>query len=272
MTLAVGFIGLGEQGTPMAERIAAGGFSLSVWARREAATAGLRQKKAARVCETPATLAGQVDLLCVCVTGDEDVLEVLLASGALAAMKVGSVVAIHSTVRPQTCLDVGAEAVAYGVDVIDAPVSGSVPRAQAGRLLLMAGGSQAAMARARPVFATYADPIFHLGGPGSGMRAKLINNFLAAAHIGLARSAVDLGVAAGIDGEVMRQVLMAGSAGSYALQNMPRLEPPRGEHVGRLLAKDCALARELFAAENLTDPTLDEAAWAGVAALLERRR
>ncbi len=270
MTLAVGFIGLGEQGTPMAERIAAGGFALSVWARREAATVGLREK-GARVCETPAALAKDVDLLCICVTGDEDVLEVLLASGALAAMKAGSLVAIHSTIRPQVCLDIGAEAAARGIEIVDAPVSGSAPRALAGRLLLMAGGSEAAMVRVRPVFATYADPIFHLGRLGSGMRAKLINNFLAAAHIGLARSAVDMGVAVGIDGEVMRQVLMAGSAGSYALQNMPRLQPPRGEHVGRLLAKDCALARELFALENLTEPTLDEAAWAGVAALLERR-
>lgn len=270
MTPAVGFIGLGEQGAPMAQRIAAGGFPLAVWARRETTMDALRER-GATVFKTPAALAKEVDLLCICVTGDEDVLEVLLNSGALSAMKAGSLIAIHSTVRPQICLNIGVEAAKQGVEVIDAPVSGSAPRALAGKLLLMAGGSDAALAKARPVFSTYADPIFHLGGPGSGMRAKLINNFLAAAHIGLARSAVDLGASVGIDSEVMRHVLMAGSAGSYALQNMPRVKPPRGAHVGRLLAKDCALAREFFATEKVREPILEEAAWAGVAALLGQR-
>lgn len=268
-SLSVGFIGLGEQGRPMAQRIAAAGYNLMIWARRPETAASFSSP--AIVCDSPAKLAHDVELLCICVTGDEDVREVLITSGAVKAMKPGSILAIHSTIRPETCVALASEVAAAGVEVVDAPVSGSAPRAAAGKLLLMAGASNEAMARVRPVFATYADPIFHIGPVGSGMRAKLVNNFLAAAHIGLAHATTELGEALGVEREMMRQVLMAGAASSYALENMPRLLPPRGAHVGRLLAKDCALAREALAAHSLDFALLDAPAAAAVDSLLKNQ-
>ena len=97
--------------------------------------------------------------------------------GVLAGLAAGGVIAIHATVHPDTCRQVAARAVDVGVDVVDAPVSGGGVAAAEGKLLVMVGGDDAVVDRVRPVFATYADPVLHLGSLGSGQMAKLLNNF-----------------------------------------------------------------------------------------------
>ena len=188
----VGFIGLGRQGAPIARRIVEHGHELTLWARRPESTEPFADT-AATVVSTPAEVGAASEIVGICVFTDADVEDVLLGPhGVLAGMAPGGVVAIHSTVLPDTCAHVAARADERGIAVVDAPVSGGGSAAAAGRLLLMAGGAEAALAACRPVFETFADPIVHLGALGAGQMAKGINNLLLAVHMAAAMDAFEL--------------------------------------------------------------------------------
>lgn len=213
----VGFIGLGSQGGPMARRIVEAGFTTTLWARRPAALEPFADT-AATFAGSPAELAAASDLVCVCVVGDSDVEEVATGEhGVLAGLKPGGVIAIHSTVHPKTCHELAKAAEAQGVSVIDAPVSGGAPAVDEGRLLVMVGGDDEVVDRCRPVFASYADPIVHLGALGSGQTTKLLNNLLFTANLGTAAGTLALGEALGVLPERLNEVIARGSANSFAL-------------------------------------------------------
>uniref|UniRef100_A0A5Q5CJW5 6-phosphogluconate dehydrogenase, NAD-binding protein n=1 Tax=Mycobacterium sp. (strain JLS) TaxID=164757 RepID=A0A5Q5CJW5_MYCSJ len=215
--MRVGFIGLGSQGGPMARRIVEGGYELTLWARRPASLEPYADT-AAKTAGTPAELAAASDLVCVCVVGDDDVREVLYGdTGVLAGLAPGAMIAIHSTVHPDTCREIAEKAAAHSVSVIDAPVSGGAPAVEQGKLLVMVGGEEADVEKARPVFATYADPIVHLGPLGSGQVTKILNNLLFTANLGSALSTLELGESLGIPRTQLAEVLNGGSATSKAL-------------------------------------------------------
>jgi 3-hydroxyisobutyrate dehydrogenase len=218
--MRVGFIGLGSQGAPMARRIVESGFDLTLWARRPA-TIEQFSDTTAKSAETPAELAANSELVCLCVVGDDDVREVVGGDdGVLAGLPSGGIIAIHSTVHPDTCKEIAQSAAGQGVSVIDAPVSGGGPAAAERRLLVMAGGDEDVVTRCRPVFATYADPIVHLGPLGSGQVTKVLNNLLFTANVGAAESTLALGESLGIDRVRLSRVLNDGSATSRALTSI----------------------------------------------------
>ena len=240
----IGFIGLGDQGGPMAQRILERGFDLSVWARR----ADICQKwkaMGAKVAVDPVALAADSDLLCLCVTGDGDVRDLVLRSGLLDVMRPGSMIAIHSTINPDTCRELAATAAPLGVTILDMPVSGSGHAALAGTLLVMTGGEGRALDRMRPVLECYAGTIVPMGAVGSAMHAKLVNNLLAVVNIGQAFRALMLGRSVGVDPHALRAAIRAGTGRSFAMDLIARLQlPARAEHVRAILAKDVALAIE----------------------------
>ncbi|EQA96600.1 MULTISPECIES: NAD(P)-dependent oxidoreductase [Sphingobium] len=242
--MRIGFIGLGDQGGPMARMIKAGGFDLSIWARREE----VRDEYAragATIADTPAGLAARSDMLCLCVTGDDDVRDLLVEQGALAAMGRRSIVAIHSTIRPSTCIALQKYAAERNVILLDLPVSGSGHAALAKTLLVMCGGDNRAIARIVPVLECYAGTILRMGGAGAAMSAKLINNLMAVVNIGQAYQALLLGRAAGIDPAALRQAVLAGTGRTFAMDLIQRLQvPDRAAHVLGILRKDVALALE----------------------------
>lgn len=218
--MRVGFIGLGSQGGPMARRIVEGGFDLTLWARR-AASVEPYADTAAKVAETPAELGAASDLVCLCVVGDDDVRQVLTGdAGVLSGMKPGGIIAIHSTVHPDTCRELAETAAAQGITIIDAPVSGGAPAVEEGTLMVMVGGEEADVENVRPVFATYSDAIVHLGALGSGQVAKILNNLLFTANLGSAMSTLELGDALGIARDRLCQVLSRGSATSKAVSSV----------------------------------------------------
>lgn len=242
--LRVGFIGLGSQGGPMARRIVEAGYRTTLWDSREA---GLQA-----YVDTPAVLARSAaevgaasDVVGVCVVDDAGVKEVLTgANGLLASMAPGSVVAIHSTVHPDTCRAMADAAGEYGVAVIDAAVSGGGSAAQEGHLLVMVGGAEDDVARCRPVFETYGDPIIHLGPVGAGQVAKLLNNTLFAAHLATDAAAIELGLALGVDANQLCEVMSHGSGASFALASVGRVSGDialMGSTAGPLLRKDVGL-------------------------------
>jgi 3-hydroxyisobutyrate dehydrogenase len=245
--MRIGFIGLGSQGGPMARRIIESGYPTTLWARRPASLEPFAET-AAKAAGSPAELAADSDLVCLCVVGDADVEEVIGGEhGVLEGLKPGSVIAVHSTVHPNTCLELAKTAGAQNVSVIDAPVSGGGPAAAEGRLLLMVGGDVDVVERCRPVFETYADAIVHLGDLGSGQTTKLLNNLLFTANLGTAATTLSLGQALGVSPDGLTEVISRGSGNSFALNalggigGLDRL----ADYAGSLLQKDVRLVADL---------------------------
>jgi len=237
----VGFIGLGNQGLPIAQRILAGGHHLHVWARRPESTE-VFAGTAATVAGSPAALGYLCEVVCVCVLDDDAVRDVVFHQGLLAAMHENSVLAIHSTVSPALVKQIAEAADDRGVHVLDAPVSGGAAGAAAGTLAVMVGGASAALEQALPVFNTFATSVRRVGEVGAGQLCKLVNNCLFTANVGLALDALDLGEALGLDRESLIVLLQAGSASSFALGVAPHMvNPASAAHAGGLLDKDINL-------------------------------
>jgi 3-hydroxyisobutyrate dehydrogenase-like beta-hydroxyacid dehydrogenase len=245
--MRVGFIGLGSQGGPMARRIVDAGYPTTLWARRRA-TLEPYADTAAKTAGSPAELAADSDLVCLCVVGDTDIEQVTGGeNGVLSTLKPGSVIAVHSTVHPDTVRAVAREAARHDVSVVDAPVSGGGPAAAEGRLLVMVGGDAAVVERCRPVFETYADPVVHLGELGSGQTAKLLNNLLFTANAGTAASALALGEALGVSPQRLTEVISRSSGGSFAWSVIGASGGIDGlaGHAGPLLQKDVRLVVDI---------------------------
>lgn len=201
----------------MAARIAESPYALTLWARR-AESMQAYVGTSVHIADTPADLGRSSDLVCVCVVDDAGVQAVVLGDdGVLAGMAPGGAIAIHSTVRPETCTRIADAASKVGVDVIDAPVSGGGSAAADGSLLVMVGGDDKTVERFRPVFATFADPVVHLGPLGAGQVAKLLNNTMFTANLATAAGLLDVGSALGVDPAQLSQVLARGSGASFAM-------------------------------------------------------
>jgi 3-hydroxyisobutyrate dehydrogenase len=270
----VGFIGLGSQGAPMARQIIGAGYPTTLWARRPASLEPFAGTPA-KIADSPADLAVASDLVCICVVSDTDVEEVLGGEhGVLAGLREGSVVAIHSTVHPRTCHRLAGQASARGARVVDAPVSGGGPAAAEGRLLVMAGGEPDAVEFCRPVFATYADPVVHLGPLGSGQVTKLLNNVLFTAHLATAASVLTLGQALDVDPHRLADVVSHGSGSSFALSSVAAAGGTLdriASHAGTLLQKDVRLVADLADSAGVRAGAVMAAADAALA-LMDRRR
>jgi 3-hydroxyisobutyrate dehydrogenase-like beta-hydroxyacid dehydrogenase len=213
----VGFIGLGDMGGAMVQRIIDAGFPMVLWARRPESLAPFATA-VVEIAESPADLAARCDLIGVCVWADQDVRDVLeRVDGVLAGSKPGTVIAIHSTIAPATCRELADLAAERGVTVLDVPVSGGRDVAIAGSLTVAVGGDEEAADRCRPVFASYGDPVIHVGPVGAAQAVKLINNALLAANLALADDALTVGDAFGIGDDALAQMLRSGSGRSYAL-------------------------------------------------------
>jgi 3-hydroxyisobutyrate dehydrogenase len=246
--IRVGCIGLGSQGGPMARRIIEAGYPVTLWARRPA-TLEPFAATSAKTAGSPAELAAASDLVCVCVRDDADTEEVVEA--VLGGLAAGGVIAVHSTVHPDTCRRLAERATAGGARLIDAPVSGGGPAAEAGRLLVMVGGDEETVEFCRPVFASYGDPIVHLGPVGAGQVTKLLNNAAFTAHLGVAVSLLALGRSLGVDQLRLADVISHGSGRSFALERVASAGGSLariGEHAGHLLRKDVQLIADVAAA------------------------
>jgi 3-hydroxyisobutyrate dehydrogenase len=254
----VGFVGLGSQGGPMARRIVDAGFPTTLWARREASLEPFADTAAA-VAATPGELGAASDVLGICVVDDAGVDEVLRGpDGALASMADGSILIVHSTVHPATCIRLQDDF--PQVHVIDAPVSGGGHKAASGELLVMAGGPAEVVERCRPVLETFGDPVLHLGPLGAGQEAKVLNNTVFAAQLELAAEVFALASDRQLDQQAVATVLSSGSGRSYAAEvvagggfDLAGLAAVAGE----LLAKDVGI---LVDRAELTDSTLLAAA------------
>ena len=254
----VGFVGIGSQGGPMARRIADAGFPLTVWARRPEAAQFLVDAGATLVPDLAAL--GGCDLVGICVFDDAGVVSV--ADALIPAMDGGTIV-IFSTISPETCRRIAADAARRGVAIVDAPVSGGGAAAANRTLTVMAGGDAAAIAHARPVIETFAGLLVHLGPLGAGQLAKLVNNSLMAANLAMADAAREIASGFGTDLAALDTLISASSGRSFGYEMRAGLPSLAAFADGEaLLRKDTRLLDQAAGAAGVDAGTLTRAAYA----------
>jgi 2-hydroxy-3-oxopropionate reductase len=264
VTTAVGVVGLGAMGLPMAERLAAGGLPPVVL--RDLADPALATLAAAgaRRAASTAELAAQVDVLLLSLPDSAAVESVALGPDGIAAGgRAGLVVVDTSTIEPARARVFAEALAAHGISYLDAPVSGGTGGAAAGTLSVMAGGDEAALERAGPVLDAIAERVVHLGPPGSGQIAKACNQLIVLGTIELVAEALSLAEASGIDPAQLREALLGGFAGSTILDvhgaRMLRADYAPGGRASFHL-KDIAVVEELRSETGVPTPSFDAAA------------
>jgi 3-hydroxyisobutyrate dehydrogenase len=203
MGTAVGFIGLGNMGLPMALNLCAPEFDLQVYDVNPV-TAEAVVARGGRCAANVAELAAASSLICLCVRDDADVKAVMMGpSGIIAQAAPKTAVAIHSTVQPETVKTVAAAAALRQIDVVDAPITGGAEGARARTLAYMVGGPDAVIDRFRPVFAASGSTVVAAGALGAGMVLKLCNNLITYLELIAAHESVHLARSAGVSMEAL---------------------------------------------------------------------
>jgi 3-hydroxyisobutyrate dehydrogenase len=210
-SLSIGFAGLGVMGRPMASHLAAAGHAMTLFdvapglAHDVAASLG---RAAAHIAATPAELAARSDIVVTMVPNGAVVQEIVGGdAGLLRGLKPGSLVLDTSSSEPWLTEATGRLLAAAGVAMVDAPVSGAQWGAQAAELVFMCGGSEADLARVRPLLDRMGKAVFHLGPLGAGHAMKCLNNLITAINFVAVSEGLAIGKRAGLDPAAMVDVL-----------------------------------------------------------------
>ncbi len=215
----VGIIGVGRMGQPMVKHMIKHGYDVTAVDVSKDNLAKVAEM-GAKIADTPAALGAVSDFIILGVGYDEEVNEVTLGgNGVLAALPRGAIIAVSSTVSPDTVKALDAAARARGCDVLDAPICRGRWFADEGKLLALFGGRDEVVARGREVYSTFASDIAHLGDVGHGQVAKAMNNMLLwVTSIGLIEAG-RVAESTGIDLPKLREALMLSSGKSQALED-----------------------------------------------------
>jgi 3-hydroxyisobutyrate dehydrogenase-like beta-hydroxyacid dehydrogenase len=221
----VAFLGLGIMGRPQAANVCRAGYELTVWNRtRERAESFAEEHRGVEVAESPADAARGADVVITMVPDTPEVEEVVFA--AADGMAEGTLAIDMSTIAPAASRSIAERLRERGVGFLDAPVTGSRPKAEDATLTIMVGGEAADFERAKPVLESMGQLVVHVGPNGHGEMIKLINNTLAAVNAAALAEQLLLAQAAKLDADKLRQVVGAGSGAStmLALKAEPMLE------------------------------------------------
>jgi 3-hydroxyisobutyrate dehydrogenase-like beta-hydroxyacid dehydrogenase len=216
----VAFLGLGIMGSRMAANVAKAGFELTVWNR----TAGKAREFAdshpgVKVAQTPAQAGAETDIVVTMVVDGEQVASVLLGEqGVVRGAGEGTLCIDCSTIGPSAAREIAAQLESHGLQMLDAPVTGSSPRAEAGTLTIMIGGSEQDVDRARPVFEAMGELIVHIGPLGQGQMVKIIQNAIASTNAAVVGQALLVAKRAGVDLDAFTTVVQASAGGSTMLE------------------------------------------------------
>jgi 3-hydroxyisobutyrate dehydrogenase-like beta-hydroxyacid dehydrogenase len=235
-------------GRPMLGRLVDAGHQVRALGRSDEKRSAIGELGADPVDDIAAVCAG-AEAVVVCVFTDEQLRQICLADGLVAAMPVGSTLVLHTTGSPRTAEAIAERATPRGVAVVDAPVSGGPHNAAAGALTLFVGGADDAVATVRPVLSSYGEPILHVGPLGAGQKVKLVNNALFAAQIGLLSDAVELAGRLGVAESALLAALPQGSAASRVLDIVAAGGSVASfiETAGAFVGKDIAVVRQIAA-------------------------
>jgi 3-hydroxyisobutyrate dehydrogenase-like beta-hydroxyacid dehydrogenase len=214
----VGFIGLGIMGSRQAANLVRAGHELTVFNRTRAKAEAWAAEHRGAIADTPADVAAASDIVITMLVDGAQVEAALLGPrGAASGAGAGALFVDMSTIAPSDTRRIGAALAQRGLAFVDAPVTGSAPKAQDGTLTIMAGGAAADVERARPLFEAMGEVVVHVGDLGQGEMAKLINNAVAAANAATVAQALLVGAATGVDLDALARIMGAGSGGSAML-------------------------------------------------------
>ena len=221
----IAFLGLGVMGAPMAGHLARAGHRVTGYNRTAARAEAWRMALAdegleVALARSPAEAAAGQDMVLTCVGNDDDLAAVVLSDdGALAAMQEGALLVDHTTVSPAIARRIASAAQERGVPAVDAPVSGGQAGAENGALSIMCGGTDAAMAAARPVMEAYAARIVHVGEAGAGQACKMVNQVCVGGVLAGLAEGMRLAEANGLDLNAVFEAVSGGAAQSWQMDN-----------------------------------------------------
>lgn len=258
--MKVAVVGVGNMGGPMAACIARAGHDVTVF---DSSYERAQQVAAAHGCTAAATLAdlAQSQFVVTMLPNGQIVSELYLSGGLAGHLKPGTIAIDMSSAAPSGTRKLGAELAKRGIVLLDAPVSGGVPRALAGTLAIMIGGDDAAaIERARPLLRTMGDRLFDTGGLGTGHAMKALNNFVAAAGFAACAEALIAGERFGLDPGRMVDILNVSTGRNFHTDLVLKEHVVGGKFSTgfalALLAKDVKIAADLTRDLNLDSPVV----------------
>ena len=261
----IGFLGLGHMGAPMARNLLKAGHRLTVFDPLPASVAALVEAGAQAADSAAAVARSGIEAIVTMLPAAAHVKAVYLGDdGLLAHVRPGVLLIDSSTIDPHSAREVAAAAEKHGNPMLDAPVSGGTAGAAAGTLTFMVGGEDADFDRAQPLLACMGKNIVHCGGHGNGQAAKVANNMLLGiSMIGVAE-AMSLGVALGVDPQVLAGIINTSSGRCWSsdtynpypgvMDNVPAARGYAGGFGTDLMLKDLGLASE--AARQARQPVI----------------
>jgi 3-hydroxyisobutyrate dehydrogenase len=216
----VAFLGLGVMGYPMAGHLARAGHQVTVYNRTASKAQAWAREFGGQAAATPREAAAGADVVYACVGNDDDLRSVVLgAEGAYAGMKAGAVFTDHTTASAEVARALHAAARERGLHFVDAPVSGGQAGAQNGALTVMCGGDVAAFDAAKPAAMAYARAFTRIGDSGAGQLAKMVNQVAVAGVVQGLAEAIAFGQQAGLDMNLVLEVIGKGAAQSWQMDN-----------------------------------------------------
>jgi 3-hydroxyisobutyrate dehydrogenase len=258
---SVGFVGLGHMGWPMAHNLAEAGFTLVVYDNDSEVAQRFATEHVCVAASGPESFK-DVELVVTMLPNGGVVQEAMLRwEGGIAAMlRSGAVIVDMSSANPNETLELAKAVEADGVRVVDAPVSGGVPRASTGELSIMVGGEDDAVEAAQPVLRVMGDPArqFRTGVLSTGHAMKALNNYVAAATYAATAEALALGREFGLDPGKVIDVINTSTGRSFVSEFVYGGEVVSGRYATGfllgLLAKDVAIANELATSTGVEAP------------------
>ena len=223
MSCNVAFIGLGVMGYPMAGYISKAGHNVTVFNRTKSKAEKWINEYKGKMANTPAEAADGADFIFTCVGNDNDLKEVSLGeNGLFHTAKKGCVYIDNSTVSAEISRELYAAAKDKGFDFLDAPISGGQAGAEGGKLTVMVGGDETTFKKAEPVIDCYSQKVKLIGASGSGQLTKMMNQMCIAGAVQGLSEAINFGINAGLDMDIVMETISKGAAQSWQMENRYR--------------------------------------------------
>lgn len=261
--MKAGLIGLGGMGLGMARNLAKAGYLTTVYNRTQGKAETLAVELGIAASPSPQALAQCVDVVLICVSADQDVIEVITAIAE--TVKPGTVVIDLSTVSRDTARQAAVILAQKQVEFLDAPVSGGVEGAKNGSLSMMVGGDPDVLERVRPVLASMTARIEHMGDTGNGQACKAVNQILCAGINQAVTEALAFAERQGLNLDKVIDVVSGGAAGNWFLDHRGKTMTQGIFRPGFKLSlhhKDLLICREMAEQVNmdypLTESTLND--------------
>ena len=255
----IGFVGVGVMGSRMARNLVKAGHSLVVYDADPAATANVTKDIGAKTAASPREVAAAVEIVITMLPNGNVVRDVVFGENGLAAgFKPGSLLLDTSSAEPWITREIADRLAEQNVDMVDAPVSGAEEGARTATLVFMCGGSDEALARARPLLDAMGKHVFHVGPLGAGHTMKAINNVTTALSFLCTAEALLIGKSYGLNAKAMLDVMNVSTGYSFATQNrfLNDVITRKFEDQFKLdlMLKDMGIAEQLASAHKLPVP------------------